>query len=105
MTLASSSSEDAESETPSTSGDASDTRADEQPAEPDIAERDNDLRNFVPQLTLAVEYRKLVSTRHLYTLTNLYARAVDLNQLQLNFAASAPSLQSVSGEQCWGIRP
>ncbi len=98
LTLASSSSEDAESETPSDQETPAIPAADEQPAEPDVPEKDNDLQERgltlnVSELNAASWYQRVT-----FTLTNLYARAIDLNQLQLNFTASAHRpLQSVSG--------
>ncbi len=84
LTLASSSSEDAESETPSDQETPAIPAADEQPAEPDAPEKDNDLQERgltlnVSELNTASWYQRVT-----FTLTNLYARAVDLNQLQLN---------------------
>ncbi|EAA5300857.1 chitinase [Salmonella enterica subsp. enterica serovar Manhattan] len=89
LTLASSSSEDAESETPSDQETPAIPAADEQPAEPDVPEKDNDLQEHgltlnVSELNTASWYQRVT-----FTLTNLYAQAVDLNQLQLNFTASA----------------
>ncbi|ELI9453243.1 chitinase [Salmonella enterica] len=89
LTLASSSSEDAESETPSDQETPAIPAADEQPAEPDVPEKDNDLQERgltlnVSELNTASWYQRVT-----FTLTNLYAQAVDLNQLQLNFTASA----------------
>lgn len=89
LTLASSSSEDAESATPSDQETPAIPAADEQPAEPDVPEKDNDLQEHgltlnVSELNTASWYQRVT-----FTLTNLYAQAVDLNQLQLNFTASA----------------
>lgn len=106
LTLASSSSEDAESETPSDQETPAIPAADEQPAEPDVPEKDNDLQERgltlnVSELNTASWYQRVT-----FTLTNLYAQAVDLNQLQLNLRPARTPIPTVRfREQCWGIRP
>lgn len=105
LTLASSSSEDAESETPSDQETPAIPAADEQPAEPDAPEKDNDLQERgltlnVSELNTASWYQRVT-----FTLTNLYAQAVDLNQLQLSLRPARTPIPTVRfREQCWGIR-
>ncbi|VEA79006.1 Putative hydroxymethyl transferase [Salmonella enterica subsp. arizonae] len=89
LTLASSSSEDAESETISDEDTPAIPVADEQPAETDMPEKDNDLQEHGLMLSFSELNTASWYQRVTFTLINLYAQAVDLNQLQLNFTTSA----------------
>lgn len=91
LTLASSSSEDAATDEQETADEETPAipATDELPAEPDVPEKDNDLQ--APGLALSVSELNPASwyQRVNFTLTNHYSQAVDLNQLKLNFTASA----------------
>ncbi|EDP8644170.1 chitinase [Salmonella bongori] len=89
LTLASSSSKDAESEEIADEDTPVIPPAEEQPAKPDEPEKDNDLQKDGLALSISELNTTSWYQRVTFTLTNLYAQAVDLNQLILNFTASA----------------
>lgn len=89
LTLASSSSEDAGSEEIADGDTPVIPAAEEQPAKPDEPEKDNNLQEDALALSISELNTTSWYQRVTFTLTNLYAQAVDLNQLILNFTASA----------------